>query len=223
MASARICPVSSETFEGYGEFYDALVGYVGRVRKQRRIGVFTMPVERAFSQQGFGAIVSGIPSAGCLKLGEEVELMPGNRTGRVRGIQCFLRDATEGSYGQCLALNIPDFGKPMPVRGQVIGVPGYLRAACLLHVRLRTVSRFHPPLRNAEEIKLHTATAEASGHVFLLEEKTLGENGTALATLALNTPVVAAANDRFILRRPSPAATVAGGEILEASSSQTSR
>jgi selenocysteine-specific elongation factor len=54
LEGARICPVSSETFEGYGEFYDALVSYAGQIKREHRGGVFRMPVERAFSRQGRG-------------------------------------------------------------------------------------------------------------------------------------------------------------------------
>jgi len=50
-----ICPVSSETFDGYFEFYDTLVDRVKAAKKSRANGIFRMPIERVFSQQGFGA------------------------------------------------------------------------------------------------------------------------------------------------------------------------
>jgi len=217
LEGADICPVSSETFDGYSEFYDVLVGRIRGIVKQRQVGVFRMPIERVFSQRGFGSIVTGIPVGGTVRLGDQVELVPGGITGKVRGIQCFLRDASEGSYGQCLALNIPDFSKQPPVRGQTVGQPGYMRPARIFHVRVNTIQKLEPPLRNADEIKFHTGTAEEHGKIYLLEEKTLEGGGGGLATVVVANAVSAAVNDRFIVRRPSPAATVGGGDILAVS------
>jgi len=219
MAGAPICPVSSETGAGIFEFYDVLVDRIEQAGKTHQGGVFRMPIGRTFAQKGFGVVVTGIPVSGTLRVGDSVELVPGRQTGRVRGIQRFLRDADEGGYGQCLALNIPDMGKTPPERGQALCAPGYLRAGLCFHVRMKTVVNLDPPLRNAEQVKLHTGTTEMPGTLFLLENKTVGPGETALGTIVTSAPVAAAAHDRFIIRRPSPTATVAGGDILIASES----
>lgn len=213
MEGAPICPVSSETGEGYAEFYDLLVKRIRALQRRSGSGVFRMPVERVFSQQGFGAVVTGIPLAGLIRVGDAVALQPGGQVGRVRGVQCFMRDSEEGGAGQCLALNVPEWGKSPPVRGQVIVPPGYLPPATQFHVRLRAVPRLDPPLRNAEEVQFHTGTAEAQGKIFLLEDKTLAGGAETLATVVTTRPVAAASGDRFILRRASTMTTVAGGRI----------
>ena len=217
MEAAPICPVSSETLDGFGEFYDILVNEIDSLVKRRMFGIFRMPIERVFTQKGFGTVISGIPVDGTIEVGAQVELVPGNQKGKIRGVQRFLRDASEGGYGQCLALNIPDFNKTPPVRGQVLCLPGYLKPARYFHVSVTTVSGIEKPLQNAEEIKFHAGTLEEPGKLYLLENKTLGEGETGLATVALSEPVAAAVHDRFIIRRPSPAATVAGGDILAVS------
>ncbi|HPS00559.1 MAG TPA: GTP-binding protein, partial [Candidatus Sumerlaeota bacterium] len=56
-----ICPVSSHTFEGYPEFYQTLLDEIGRAAHRPRPGVFRMPVEKVFTQEGFGSVVTGIP------------------------------------------------------------------------------------------------------------------------------------------------------------------
>ena len=219
LEGAPVCSVSAETFEGYPEFYSTLAGEVKRLVKQRREGVFRMPVEQVFSRKGQGLVVMGIPIEGTVAIGDQVELVPGGYTGRIRGVQQFGRDTGRGEYGQCLALNIPDLAKTPPLRGQVLGLPGYLSPHCSFHVRLHAVPGLEHPLKNAEEIKFHTGTSEETGKLYLLENKTLA-GGSALATVVLNAPAVAAIHDRFIIRRASPATTVAGGEILALSESQ---
>ena len=214
LEGSTICPLSSETGEGYFDFYDILVERIRTLEKESKHGIFRMPIERVFSQKGFGTVVTGIPVDGDIKTGDEIELMPGNHKGRVRGIQRFLRDASEGGYGQCLALNIADFSKNPPVRGQVICHTGYLKPATIFNVRLRAVSGLDAPLRNAEQIKFHTGTSEEPGKIYLLDHDVLSIGDTGYATVAVTNPVAATMHDRFIIRRSSPAVTVAGGEIL---------
>ena len=220
MEDVPICPVSSQTLDGFAEFYDVLVNQVRGLVRQRKFGIFRMPIERVFAKKGFGTVVMGIPLDGTIAVGAQVEVVPGNQQGKVRGIQRFLRDASEGGYGQCLALNIPDFRKRPPARGQVVCVPGYLRPSNYFHASVKVVSGVQKPLRNAEEIKFHTGTVEEAGKIYPLENKTLGEGQTGFATVVLARPVAAAVHDTFIIRRPSPAATVAGGEILRVSYSE---
>jgi len=214
MDGAPICPLSSETLDGYFEFYKTLVENIKSLAGRRRRGVFRMPIERVFSREGFGAVLSGIPVDGAVRLGDQVEVVPGNQTGRVRGIQRFLREADVGSFGQCLALNVSDLSKRPPLRGQVLCAPGYLKAATAFHLRVKAVGALEKPLQNAESIKFHTGTSEETGKLYLLEGKTLGEGAAGLATVVLSSPVAAAVHDRFIVRRLSPAVTIAGGEIL---------
>ena len=214
LEDAPICPVSSETGEGLADFYTTLVHTVHGIAHTRTSGVFRMPVERSFIQKGFGVVLTGIPVSGSIAVGDQVELTPGGLKGRIRNIQCFLRDAQHGVAGQCLALNVPDFGKRFAERGQVLCLPGHLHAARIFHVQVQTVTGIDPPLRHAETLKFHTGTSETPAKIYLLEEKTLAGNHSGLATIVTSHPVAAAAGDRFLLRRPSPAATVAGGEIL---------
>lgn len=214
LEGAPICPVSSETFVGYPEFYTTLLAEIDEAVKQRVPGVFRMPIERTFSQEGFGSVLTGIPTAGTIAVGDIVELQPGGNRGKVRGIQRFLRDAQTGGCGQCLALNIPDLSKLQPKRGQVICTPEHLEPARFFHLDVQAVVGLEHPIKNAEAIKFHSGTIEASGKIYLLEDKLLDGGGEAVATVALEHPVAAAAHDRVILRRASPATTVAGGEIL---------
>ncbi|MFH0946466.1 MAG: selenocysteine-specific translation elongation factor [Planctomycetota bacterium] len=214
MQGAKICPVSSETFDGFSAFYETLVAEVHGLKKRRSNGVFRMPVLNSFVSEGHGNVVTGIPVDGTIAVGQQVELVPGHRKGKVRSLQRFLRDASEGGFGQCLAINVPEFGKTPPERGQVICRPGYLRAHQSFHLFLKAIPGLSRALKNAEEVKFHTGTSEESAKLYLLEGKTLEAGQSGLATVVLQGKVAAALHDKFILRRLSPATTVAGGEII---------
>jgi selenocysteine-specific elongation factor len=217
LAGSRICPLSSETGEGVFEFYEALVTEIRDRRQITRGGIFRMPVERTFTQKGFGVVATGIPVSGAIRTGDTVEAVPGGAKGRIRGMQRFLRDADAGGAGQCLALNISDFSTDAIQRGTVLCRPGYVQACRCLHVRLKTVAGLHPPLRHTENMRIHAGTSEKGATLYLLENKVLEGGHEGLATLVTTEAVAVAPGGRIILRRPSPAVTVAGGEILEAS------
>ncbi|MCP4643952.1 MAG: selenocysteine-specific translation elongation factor [bacterium] len=214
MEGAPICPVSSETGDGFFDFYEVLVREIKSLARRERHGVFRMPIERVFVKKGFGTVATGIPVDGLVRVGDQVELVPGGQTSRIRGLQRFLRDADEGGYGQCLALNMTDFAKAPPERGQVLIHAGYLSPSTIFHVQLRPVPGLEHPLQNAESVKLHAGTSETPAKVYLCGDKTLSNHSTGFATLVTSDPVAAAVHDRFIIRRASPATTVAGGEIL---------
>jgi selenocysteine-specific elongation factor len=217
MEDAPICPVSSLTYAGFPEFYDALVQQAKSLSRGAKSGIFRMPVSHVFTRKGFGVVAMGIPVAGIIQVGAEIEVVPGNQRGRIVGIQQFLSDTSNGEYGQCLALNIPDFDKKPPVRGQVLSLPGYLEPVSTFHLQLKTIRGLQSPIRHAETVKFHTGTVEQLGKIFLLEDAALSEGETGLATVVLSGPVVAAPLDRFIIRRLSPLTTVAGGKIIAVS------
>lgn len=240
MEGATICPVSSRTLEGYDAFYEAVVRETTGAVKVRAAGLFRMPIERSFTRKGFGAIVTGIPLSGTVRVGDEVELTPGGVRGRVRGIQRFLRDANEGGAGQCLALNVPELKHNDALRGCLLTAPGLVQPSRIFHVRVSSIPGLATPLKNAQEIRFHAGTAEEHGRIYLLEEtgpkagtneveggatrrrdgigaaavEQPGSGSSVLATIVLAEPVAASAGDRFIIRRMSPPATVGGGHVL---------
>jgi len=215
LEGAPICPVSSVTLDGYDQFYNTLVETIKGITLRKRSGIFRMPVERVFSSRGFGVVATGIPVDGTIRLGQSVELVPGNQIGRVRGIQRFLRDTDQGGFGQCLALNIPDFNRKSPERGQTLCEPGYLKPARIFHLLIKSLPGLQKPPANAEEIKFHTGTIEQNGKLYILESHFEDRGGSAIASVVLDELAAAAVGDRIIIRRPSPAETIAGGEIID--------
>ena len=137
LEGAPILPVSSRTGEGYFEFYKALVEKIRGAEIRRGKGVFRMPVDRVFTSPGTGMVILGIPLDGTIRVGDEVEVVPGGARGRIRDMEQFARKTEEGGCGQCLALVIPDLAKSPPRRGDMICLPGYVEPARTLHGRTR--------------------------------------------------------------------------------------
>jgi selenocysteine-specific elongation factor len=216
LEGAPICPFSSETGEGFDRFYDTLVATATRAKIKRREGVFRMPVERVFSVPGHGTVVTGIPLAGKVIEGDLVEVQPSGKRARVRGIQRFLRDASEGRAGQCLALNLAGLPGEAVERGHVVGRPGYVRPCTFLQIFLTTCDDLSSPLEDGEEIRLHVGTLEVQGRLSIYGKSRLERGQPSFGAIRPAEPIAASPTDRFVILRNSPTITVAVGVILSA-------
>ena len=171
---------------------------------------FRLPVQRAFALHGAGTVVTGVCSAGSLKEGEQVEVLPAGVRSRVRRVQVHGRNAGEAQPGLRTALNLPDLEASQGGRGSVVAAPGSLQCGRLLRAVLRPLPG-SPPLEHGAEVQLLAGTAAVSGRVFLPPE---GAGPGALVDLELEEPLALALGARLILRRPSPAANHASGRFL---------
>ncbi|HEY6377546.1 MAG TPA: SelB C-terminal domain-containing protein, partial [Candidatus Dormibacteraeota bacterium] len=71
------------------------------------------------------------------------------------------------------------------------------------------------PIRHGTELHLHLGTTETTARVWLLESAELAPGQTGFAQLGLGAALPGAPGDRVVLRRPTPAATVGGGAVLD--------
>ncbi|HVV99805.1 MAG TPA: selenocysteine-specific translation elongation factor, partial [Planctomycetaceae bacterium] len=214
LADAPIVPVSSETGAGFDTLGAALCAAASQSRAEADSGLFRMPIDRAFSIAGHGTIVSGTVLGGTVAVGETVELLPAGIRARVRSIHRHGVEATSSSARRRTALNLVGVKADDIHRGDEVVAPNCFHTTRRLLVRLEPVRSAPLPLRDRMELKLHLGTAEVSARVVLKSgELKAGESG--FGELRLKSPVVAQYGQHFILRRASPALTLAGGTVLD--------
>ena len=180
-------------------------------------GVFRMPIQRVFSKQGFGTVVTGIPVSGRCKLGDVLEIQPSGARGKVRSLQAYRETTDAIRAGHSSAINLSDIDHREVHRGAVVATPGLFRPATLLGARIEALPGLARPIENRTRVRVHTGTAEALGEVVLLDTPQLEPGGTALAQLRFEDPVVVAPGDRFVFRLETPVITLGGGVVLEES------
>ncbi len=219
-----VCPVSSVTGEGFDAFFDALNAEVDAAPEKDTGGIFRLWVEKSFSIHGHGTVVTGIPTAGAVGVGDRLHLLPGDETARVRKMEVYGRAAETGRAGECVALNLADAGAIE--RGTVLAGADLFEPVSLCEAKLRMLTAAGRPLKDMAEVHLHVGTAEAAGRAALLEGAPLAPGGTAFAQLRLARPVPAAPGDRFVLRGPGPGGrltTIGGGRICGISNKKLKR
>jgi selenocysteine-specific elongation factor len=216
LAGAPVVAVSARTGRGIQELTAALENVLAGRPARADHGRPRLPIDRVFSLPGFGTVVTGTLSGGSLLLGQEVSVLPSGLSARVRGLQTHKTKIARATPGSRVAVNLTGVELTQVRRGMVVAKPGAFVPTTFLDARLRHLPGASLPLHHNAEVKLFLGAAEVVGRVRLLEHDSLPPGDAGWAQLALTEPVVAVPGDRFILRRPSPGETIAGGVIVDA-------
>lgn len=213
--NAPVVRVSARTRDGLGELVAAISAVLERTPERSDLGRPRLPIDRAFSMEGFGTVVTGTLVDGKLAVGDEVEILPSGRRGRIRGLQTHGRQIEVSSPGSRTAVNIAGIDTNQVRRGDVLVHKDQYRSTQRIDARLRMLADAGTPILHNRDVKVFFGASERIATVRLLgtEELFPGEQG--LVQLELRNPAVCARGDMFILRRPSPAETVGGGTVLD--------
>jgi selenocysteine-specific elongation factor len=216
LESAPLVAVSSRTGEGIDELKKALRDCALNVEPRSQDFVARLPIDRAFTMRGFGAVVTGTLVAGEINDGDEMELLPAGSRVRVRGIQVHGRAVQQAQAGQRTAVNLGGVDAKAVTRGMVLSAPARLRPTQVVDVSVQILENAPRPLRSRQRVRVHIGAAEVLARVRVLEtDGQIAPGSGGLAQLRFETPTAAVLGDRFILRAYSPPATIGGGLILD--------
>jgi selenocysteine-specific elongation factor len=217
LAASPIVEVSATTRRGLGELLAALETVLGAAPPRRDLGRPRLPVDRAFTMTGFGTVVTGTLVDGALRVGDEIELVPGGLRGRIRGLQTHRRPIEVAQPGSRVAANLTGIDKEAVDRGMVLTHPGTLVPTSAIGVRLALLPGASGPLEHDEAVRVHVGTAEAIARAAVLEGVAIEPGASAWVQLRLATPIAVSVGDRLVIRRPSPSETLGGGSVADTS------
>ena len=209
-----IVAASSITGTGLDELRAALDAELASTSPRPDVGRPRLPVDRSFAMSGFGTVVTGTLVGGALRQGAELAVLPAGRRVRVRGLQQHNRAVEEARPGSRTAVNLSGLDHSQVRRGDVLALPGTLPASRRLDARLVALPGIQP-LHHHQQLLMYHETSEVMIELNLLERDELRGGDAGWVQLFATQPVVALDGDRFILRVPSPALTVAGGVIVD--------
>jgi selenocysteine-specific elongation factor len=214
LEAAPLLTVSARSGEGLAALRAALAGLFDRVAERPRSGAVRLPVDRSFSLRGFGTVVTGTLYAGTLREGQDVEVLPGRRRARVRGLEVHHCKTTVAEAGSRVAVNLQGIDVPLVPRGSTLSEPGSLRPTRRVWADLRFLSGAPDALRTrGGTARFHHGTCERWATVRMLGG---GSPRTFPAEILLDEETVLLPGDRFVLRRPRPVDTLGGGVVVDA-------
>jgi selenocysteine-specific elongation factor len=223
LEEAPVIPFSAASGVGKTELLEELDTLLHGVASRPDLDRPRLPIDRVFTMSGFGTVVTGTLVDGTMTVGEELEVMPAGRLARVRGLQQHNRKVESASPGSRVAANLTGVEKDQLARGEVLARPKTLGATRRLDASVRVLASAPQSLAHGVELLLHTGTSEVGCRVIVLEGDAIAPGGQGWVQLYLERPIAAAAQDRFILRIPSPSATIAGGWFVDVSPRKHSR
>jgi selenocysteine-specific elongation factor len=181
-----------------------------------RDGPARLHVDRSFSLQGVGTVVTGTLWSGSLGRGDEVRIEPRGSRARVRGVEVHGERRERAGAGQRVAANLAGIERREVERGDVVvaGAEEALAPAYVLDAAVRLVGSTRP-LGPGTRVHVHHGTREAPARVALLEGDRLAPGREGFVQLRLERPLIAAAGDRFVIRSIAPVDTIGGGRVLD--------
>jgi selenocysteine-specific elongation factor len=215
LADAPVVAVSARTGEGLDMLRAVLAGLGRQVEHRRRDGATRLPIDRAFSMQGFGTVITGTLVSGRVRTDDELVLVPGAQRVRVRGVQVHGRKRAEAVTGQRTAVNLGGIEVAEIRRGQSLSAPDGVTVTRRADATVELLPGAKP-LKHGARVHFHQGTMEVLGRVSVAGPAAEIQPGSqAAARIRLESPATLTRGDRFILRAYSPTLTIGGGEILD--------
>lgn len=215
LANAPIVPVSARKKQGLKDLLTALERVLAETPPRRDLARPRLPIDRVFTIQGFGTVVTGTLIDGRLRVGDEVEILPDGLKARIRGLQTNKQKVESAVPGSRVAVNLAGITLEDIERGDVLTRPGLFKPTQMIDVQIEMTADAPRALRHNTALDFFTGASEMPCHVRLLGTQTLEPGQTGWGQLVLDRPAVVAKHDRFILRQPSPSLTIGGGTIID--------
>jgi selenocysteine-specific elongation factor len=221
LEAAPVVAVSARTRAGLEELKAALHQVASQAPARSAGTIARLPVDRAFTMRGFGAVVTGTLVAGEIKEGDELELLPAGGRVRVRGLQVHGTQVERAVAGQRTAVNLSGVEATQIERGMLLAPVGRLRPTQIIDAQVDVLESAPRPLRSRMRVRVHLGAAEVLARLRVIEETgEIAPGQSGFAQLRFESAVVALPQERFIIRSYSPSRTIAGGRILDAHASK---
>jgi selenocysteine-specific elongation factor len=196
---AEVVVVSAKTGAGLEELRSALARAADRLQERGGARPTRLFVDRVFTLHGIGTVATGTLWSGSIGSGDELRVEPRGLDVRIRSVEVHDSPVERAGPGQRVAVSLPGVERGELGRGDAIVEPGAYRVGYRLDVVLDELE----PIADGARLQVHHGTAQIEGRVVRVGER--------YAQLRLAAPVVAARDDRVVLRGET---TVGGGRVL---------
>ncbi|MEG2096843.1 MAG: selenocysteine-specific translation elongation factor [Pseudoflavonifractor sp.] len=217
LQDAPLCPVCAPTGAGLEALKNCIVHLAAELPPRDSSAPFRLSVDRVFSKDGFGTIVTGTALSGRVAVGDQLTLYPAERQVRVRALQSHGAAASTLEAGERIALNLADIEKSQLCRGDELAAPESLSLCTCADGEITLLPSSPFPVKTGSQLHFYCGTRELLCRCTLKNCNLLLPGQTARARLRFAQPLAARTGDRFVLRFFSPTVTVGGGILRELS------
>ena len=207
--------VSSITGAGIDTLKQTIVERVALAAEvEENDGIPRLYVDRVFTVQGFGIVVTGTLIGGSINRDQRMVLLPQGEPVRVRGIQVHNEPTSVAQAGQRTALNLSGTSVQSVQRGDVLCPIEFSQVTDNIDVSLQVLSSFPRILEHWSRFRAYLGTREIFCRLILLVDEAILPGDTVQVQLRLEQPILTFRGDRIILRDFSAQHTIGGGEVI---------
>lgn len=167
---------------------------------------FRYYIDRSFSKDGYGTIVTGTVLGGSLKTKEKVYIPRLKLSAAVRTIHSGSEHVPSAQPNERIALNLSGVKSHDLKRGDILCTPNFLRGFLYVDVMITPLKGV--TLKHQSEATLYIGSSRHNVVLKIISE----HESYAIAVFESTTPIYAMYREKFILRDAQ--GTIGGGEIL---------
>lgn len=224
LENAPCLKVSAQTGDGIDELKRLIFEEVKKTAdKNCNPALLRIPMDRVFTIQGFGTVITGTLTQGSIRTGDEATIYPEGITAKVRGLQVHGKMVDAAYAGQRTAVNLSGIRKEDIARGNVLAAKDSLKPSSMIDVKLQVLADSKRTLLTGSRLHLHYGSAQTLCKAVLLDREALNPGESCYAQLRTEEPVVLKQGDPFVVRYYSPVETVGGGVVLNANAPKHKR
>jgi len=169
---------------------------------------FRYYVDRIFSAQGAGTIVTGTVLGKPIKLDEKVFICDIKKEAKIKNLQVHGNDCKEANISNRTAINLSGTKTNDIKKGFLISKKGYLRGFHTIDISFKALKE--KELKHNQNYQLFIGSKKLEAKALLFEKQTTLQNGFAI--LKLDEAIFSIYKEKIILRQGND--TIAGGVVL---------
>ncbi len=210
-----LIPVSPYLETGYQALHKGFEDLLSDDNSANGPNAAFLPIDRVFTVDGRGTVVTGTLLGADLSLSDGVVLHPKNQPVTIRGLQSRGEDQARVSLGARVAVNLRGVGPEDVAKGCVLCAQGQFAASDCVDIELSLLGDLKRPLKHMATVRVLVGTAHAVATVRLMGGGQLAPGQKAFGQLRFKKPIMAFAGQRMILRSLSPPETIGGAVVLD--------
>ena len=180
-------------------------------------GLFRMYIDRCFSQQGFGTVVTGTVISGSIDVGNKINVLPGNYTARLRTAQSHHSSVNTLNIGDRAALNLHGIEKKQIERGSHLSNQDSFSCIDKFIANISILENTNITIKQNQRLRFHIGTSEVIGRVSICDKNSINSGDSSACLIKLEKATIVAFQDDFLIRTYSPMRTVGGGIVEDIS------
>ncbi|MDG1012570.1 MAG: selenocysteine-specific translation elongation factor [Luminiphilus sp.] len=210
--------VSSQSGQGLEALKKHLVTAAETHQRRRNTGGFRLSIDRSFNINGVGLVVTGTASAGEVKKGDLLELLPGGQSVRIRHLRANNCEVDRASVGQRVALALAGKVSQKQIeRGDWLVTPNGPPLSQRLDVEVTLLGSAPYALKHMTPVKLYIGAKRRAARLAHIDrtEQPLKPGESCFAQLILDDPISGTWGEPILIQDHAETLVLGGGKVLD--------